>query len=233
MNVVTWNCNGAFRKKYETLSRFNADILVIQECEDPSQSNNDYLKWSGDYLWIGKNKNKGLVLFPKGSTKVTTLDWDDNGLELLLPCRVNESFNLLAIWTKNPGPRKFRYVGQLWQYLQLNKRKIGSDRIVLCGDFNSNAIWDDKHRGSSHSDVVNELKDLNIKSVYHQSTEEEHGLEKIATQYMYRNLEKPYHLDYAFMSDLLIDDKNSVVVGATEDWLSLSDHMPLVFSINL
>ncbi len=56
MKIITWNCNGAFRNKYQALDHFNADILVIQECEDPAQSNSDYEDWSREYLWIGKNK---------------------------------------------------------------------------------------------------------------------------------------------------------------------------------
>lgn len=231
MNIVTWNCNGAFRKKYQPLSRFNADILIIQECEDPARSEAEYLNWAGDYLWIGKNKNKGLGIFVKGSTQITPLNWNDHGLELFLPCRINNSFNLIGVWTKNPGPRKLRYIGQLWQYLQYNKQMVDSDRIVFCGDLNSNAIWDQKHRGNSHSDVVRELEESNITSIYHESTGERHGLEKTPTQYMYRDLKKPYHLDYAFMTDSLINEKKSVIVGSTEEWLQYSDHMPLVFSI--
>ena len=37
MRIVTWNCNGAFRKKYSRLKIDDKypDILVIQECENP------------------------------------------------------------------------------------------------------------------------------------------------------------------------------------------------------
>jgi exonuclease III len=38
MKIITWNCNGAFRKKFESLVSIDADILVIQECEDPAES---------------------------------------------------------------------------------------------------------------------------------------------------------------------------------------------------
>ena len=154
MKIVTWNGSGAFRKKYKSLDHFNADILVIQECEDPARSFSDYEQWAGEYLWTGKNKNKGLGVFARGDTQLASLDWGINALELFLPCRVNDSFNLVGIWTKNPESRKFRYIGQLWKYLQLQKENIRSEITILCGDLNSNATWDKKHGGCSHSDVV-------------------------------------------------------------------------------
>lgn len=35
MRIITWNCNGAFRKKYEHLIPYNDDLLIIQKCENP------------------------------------------------------------------------------------------------------------------------------------------------------------------------------------------------------
>ena len=167
MKIITWNCNGAFRKKYQVLDHFDPDILVIQECEDPARSNSEYEGWAGEYLWTGKNKNKGLGIFAKRDNQLVALDWNDHELELFLPCRINDSFNLIGIWTKNPESQKFRYIGQLWMYLQLKKENISSDRMVLCGDLNSNAIWDKKHKGCSHSDVVRELESLDTVSYTH------------------------------------------------------------------
>lgn len=66
MKIVSWNCNGALRKKFAQLCKLNADIYVIQECEDPAQcSDMTYKAWAENYLWIGKSKNKGLGVFAK------------------------------------------------------------------------------------------------------------------------------------------------------------------------
>jgi exonuclease III len=38
LKILTWNCNGAFRRKFDALLQFDADIIVIQECEDPERT---------------------------------------------------------------------------------------------------------------------------------------------------------------------------------------------------
>ena len=55
MRIVTWNCNGAFRKKYSRLKIDDKypDILVIQECENPELSKDKktlYYDASGDTI---------------------------------------------------------------------------------------------------------------------------------------------------------------------------------------
>lgn len=60
MKIVTCNCNGAFRKKFENLSKINADIFVIQECEDPERCKPNYTK-TGHQITFGLEKIKILV----------------------------------------------------------------------------------------------------------------------------------------------------------------------------
>ena len=63
MRVVSWNCNGAFRKKYKSIQAFDADIYVIQECEDPlAAKDSGYNEFAQNYLWTGQ-KNRGLGIF--------------------------------------------------------------------------------------------------------------------------------------------------------------------------
>ncbi len=230
MKIVTWNCNGAFRKKYDALEKFDADLLVIQECEDPAKSIEEYAEWAGKYLWVGSSKNKGLGIFPRKGTKISQLDWPDDGLERFLPCRVNDSFSLLGVWTMQANSPTFQYIGQFWKYLQMNKERMSERDMVVCGDFNSNVIWDKWDRWWNHSDVVRELAELDIYSMYHESTGEKQGEETAPTLFLQRKREKPYHIDYAFVSKLMMNGR-SLEVGHPDQWLEISDHMPIVFTV--
>lgn len=231
MKIISWNCNGAFRKKFELLESENPDVLVIQECEDPSQSSSgSYKAWAQNYIWIGENKNKGLGIFCKENVKAKRLDWPDHGLRYFIPCRINERFNLLAVWTKNA--KSYWYIGQLWSYLQHHKSALTESEAVICGDFNSNPIWDKPSRCWNHSDVVRELGDINLYSIYHDLCGEAHGQESQPTLFMYRDLKKSYHIDYAFASKKFFSKQNSsLVIGRPEDWLAHSDHMPIIFTL--
>lgn len=249
MKIVSWNCNGALRKKLDVLDELDADLYVIQECENPKESTKKYQSWAGDYLWIGKNKNKGIGIFPKKQNNVkllnwngsydikglksknTSLSWTTQDLELFLPFEFNSQFNMLAVWTKKANSETFGYIGQFWKYLQIHRDELSKPNTIICGDFNSNAIWDRTDRWWNHSDVIQELSEIDLHSVYHFLNNEKQGKESIATFYMRRKEEQPYHIDYFFSHSNII--KNiELNIGVMKKWLELSDHMPLILSFN-
>ena len=239
MNIITWNCNGAFRNKLHTLEEYHHDILVIQECEDPSKSTKAYKEWATNYLWIGKSKNKGIGVFCKNDISLKQLDWSDintnyknEQLESFLPCLINDDIILLAVWTKRANSEVFGYIGQLWKYLKLHKYKLKDKKVMIIGDFNSNVIWDKWDRWWNHSDVVNELEEIGIISLYHHLYNEEQGNESQPTFYLQRKLEKSYHIDYIFISSNLIKNKSKLEVGEVNNWLEYSDHMPLFLELS-
>lgn len=159
------------------------------------------------------------------------MDWTNNfknhSVKHFLPCKINNDFDLLAVWTHRNDSPNFGYIGQLWKYLQVNKNKLNG--TLIAGDFNSNAIWDEWDRWWNHSDVVNELKDFGIESIYHKLTGEQHGKETIPTLYFLKKINRPYHIDYIFGPEKLVERTKKFEIGQAEKWLKLSDHMPIFY----
>ena len=235
MKIITWNCNGAFRNKFEYFFPFEADILIIQECENPVHTNDlKYKTFAKNYFWIGKNKNKGLGIFAKENILIEKLDWsneyDDHQVNYFLPIIINRKQKLLALWAHHNDSPTFEYIGQVWKYLKINHQNI--DNTILVGDFNSNAIWDVWDRWWNHTDVVKSLYDKEVNSAYHSFFNEEQGKETIKTFYLQRNINKGYHIDYCFLPKELLNKLSSVEIGDKDYWLSISDHLPMIVSFD-
>lgn len=231
MRLVTWNCNGALRRKTEALDSLQADIAVIQECEDPARADYDYRAWAGNYLWHGDLKGRGIGIFARGKHQLEPLDWGNDNYKLFLAARVIGAIDVIGVWTQSAKPSGTAYIGQLWHYLMLNRERIGEQTILL-GDFNSNTIWDRPRRMWNHSDCVRLLADAGLRSLYHEYFNEQHGEETRATYYQYRRPEMPYHIDYVFAHEARWDHSESrMTIGNAKYWLKLSDHLPIVVDL--
>ena len=231
MRIVTWNCAGALRRKTDALDALGADVLVVQECEDPAHIGKSYAGWAGAYAWAGSRPSKGIGVFARNGLTIERLGWKDRGLAQFLPVRIGDRFDLLAVWTQAVVPSTYSYIGQFWKYLRLHKKALGADTLI-CGDFNSNTIWDRKRRAWNHSACVAQLDKAGFSSLYHLAADEQQGVESRPTFYLYRNPEKPYHLDYVFAHrERLPDGWAGLRVGDPAEWLSLSDHMPVIVDL--
>jgi exonuclease III len=236
VKFVNWNCNGAFRNKYLEIASLDADIYIIQECENPALSNHkDFLLWAKNYLWLGDNKNKGIGVFAKEHIILEPLDWnskyEEHEVKLFLPVLINKKFQLLSVWTHKNNSPNFGYIGQFWKYLKTNKEKF--EDIIIVGDLNSNSIWDQWDRWWNHSDVINELKECEIESVYHFVNNEEQGKEKTPTFFLYRNIEKGYHIDYFLIKSKWLQKIEKYEVKERDYWLKYSDHLPQLLDIRI
>jgi exonuclease III len=234
LRIVTWNCNGALRKKFNALRELDADIYIIQECENPEEIEHpEYKLWANNFLWIGDTKNKGLGIFAKQDIQLKALNWSnmyiDHTIKYFLPCTINDSFTILGVWNhKNQSPN-FGYIGQFWKYLQINKNNFKN--IIIAGDFNSNKIWDQWDRWWNHSDVIKELEEINIRSLYHLIHNENQGEETKPTFFLQRKFIKSYHIDYLLSSYNLSRKVASLEIGAFDRWINFSDHLPLVIDL--
>lgn len=123
-----------------------------------------------------------------------------------------------------------RYIGQVWNAVNYYQTLLSENSIII-GDFNSNQIWDEKERVGNHTDVVNLLKAHNIESLYHNQSGEVHGQESQKTFFMYRNVEKSYHIDYVFASNEIIKNGFNLVIDEAQNWMDKSDHVPIVLDI--
>ena len=54
-----------------------------------------------------------------------------------------------------------------------------------------------------------------------------------ATLFWQKNAGKPYHIDYLYTPAAWRPSIRSVAVGSAADWLSHSDHAPLVMDVDL
>ncbi|UZR97981.1 endonuclease/exonuclease/phosphatase family protein [Chondrinema litorale] len=235
MKIVTWNCNGAFRNKYKNIAELDADIYIIQECENPEQTRDTaYKTWASNYLWIGDLKHKGLGVFARNGIQLTSLNWpeeyENHRVKYFLPVSINHDFDLLAVWAHQNKSPTFGYIGQVWKYLQVNKDKL--DKTIIAGDLNSNSRWDVWDRWWNHSDVLTILSDAVIESLYHQFYQEKQGEETMPTYFLHRKREKAYHIDYILASQGFREKLISLSVGEFSKWITISDHLPMVCELD-
>ncbi len=217
MKIVSWNCNGKFREKHRQIQDLDADIYVIQECENPDFYKKQFADFYKNYIWYGENKNRGLGIFAKPNISIEKNDWPSYCLRYFLPVKVNGSFDLLAVWAGKP------YIEEYYIYQAININRYNEDTVII-GDFNSNAKWDRKHGIRDHSAVTEQLREIGLVSAYHYVTGEIAGQERMDTFYLYRHLDKGYHIDYCFLNPSNLVDFQ---VLSNNNWLAYSDHIPI------
>lgn len=222
MQIVSWNCNGAFRNKFVQLSELNADIYIVQECENPDKTNvASYKEFANNHIWIGHG-HKGLGIFASDSISLKNNSWPSYGLEYFLSCSVDDQVNLLGIWGCT------NYIEDIHTYVQIHKDKLKNS--IVGGDFNSNAIWDKGHKRRNHSVVVNDFEYAGLVSAYHTLNREVQGCETQKAFYLYKHKPKSYHIDYFFSPMNII---KSMTIGNYEKWNQYSDHVPILLEISV
>ena len=233
MKIVTCNSQRNFINSFKEIKKENADIYVIQECENPKTTKDDeYDEFASNYIWVGDNEYYGLGIFAKDDVKLSLVDLDDNGLRYFIPVTVNDDFNLLGVWT-NPNMKNNKVVNypkEITKYYEEHKdSEFFNENMIICGDFNCDVSLTDKRHGKNVYEMMDKLSEVGLIDVYHYLNDEIQGEETKATFFMYRHLDKPFHLDHVFAYP---DRVKSLVIGDENHWLQFSDHVPIIFEID-
>jgi exodeoxyribonuclease III len=234
MRIIAWNCNMAFRKKAEQVLLYKPDVLIIPECEHPDKL--IFPDSPTSVVWHGDNQHKGLGVFSFGNYELKLLPEHAPSLKTILPISVtgpDTDFTLFAIWANNPLDKGNQYIGQIWKAIHHYEHLIKPEKTILAGDFNSNSVWDKPRRTGNHTALVNALDLKGIKSIYHHRGGHLHGKEPHATFNLYKNIDKPYHLDYCFASEDFILKLTDIAIGNYNDWKKYSDHLPLIINFDI
>jgi len=220
-----------FRNDYAQALSYKPDVMVIPECETL-----DKIKApeASDSYWIGDNASKGLGVFTFNDFKIDLYDKYTDEFKYILPLIVSKddiSYKLIAVWTKKVEDKKknhINYIRQLHFAIKEYESFIDDENVIIAGDFNSNLIWERTGVDKNHQDVLDQLLDKNIHSSYHHFFKEEQGKETQGTYFHYHKEDRPFHIDFCFLSKNILDRLKSVEIGKFKDWIHLSDHVPII-----
>ena len=262
MKIMSWNCNGSFRDSIKEINRkdsklyVDADIYVICECENPNEPLAKYEEYKelvgNNYYWIGDLHYKGLGVFAKEDVDLKEIETNGN-FEFFKALRVNDSFNLLAVWAqdKDKEKRLNPYVEMIHDFYDANT-ELFDENLIICGDFNSSTHFNNKHKSKdddgnpkNHTNLDIKLNNNGLYSIYHTLSNEENGKETKQTFYQARHLNHYFHLDYVYACKEIIDETTLIENGKRTseelhntyeildyyEWTCLSDHLPIVFEI--
>lgn len=214
-----------YASKQADLLALQPDVALLQECSQK------HIKESGAPFshWIGSNPHKGFGVLGFGNHAYTLSALYTPVYPWFLPLRVDERLAILGVWAHVKEKQEW-YIRVTHHAIDYYRSWLTEGCSVVMGDFNSNSIWDAAHPGRSHSNLVTKLEQLQLHSVYHAQMHEAQGEETVSTFYLYRHLDKGYHLDYAFISHCLLAHTRLTILEESR-WLKRSDHLPLILDI--
>lgn len=202
-----------------------ADIFVIQECEDPYfYEDEDYKRLFINGFRIG-SRSKGLAVIARDGITLRRLCWHEVGDMSFAPVKVDESFTIVPIWTHG------KYVEEIHDFLDLNFSKY-DERTIMLGDYNSSVIFDKEHRKRSHTMLIERMAEIGHRPIYHFINEEKQGEESIPTLYFRRKKAESFHIDHAFADHRFVRSMEIAPLNTHDSWLTLSDHMPMKVEVD-
>ena len=235
MRIISWNCQGGYRKKIDNILEIKPDIVVIQECENLERlrafcKEKIPLKsfWFGGFY-----PHRGVGVFFYKDYQILSME-NNISIEFIVPMKIMNKFefHLFAIWAMAPmGKDKGKsYTYQIEKTVTKYGDILKNNLSILIGDYNTPNI--EKPVEKTGFMVIEEFKKLEIFSAYHEYFEKDYGKHNQYTFYQHKNTEFKHMLDYCFASKSIIERISNVEIGKYEDWIKFSDHCPLIVDID-
>ncbi len=233
IKLITWNCQGAFRKKYPLIADLMPDLAVIQECEHPDRIPWKFGRPPTQTLWFGQSQTKGLGIFSWSGYQFQVLPEYDPTIRYCVPIQVTQpfAFQVIAVWAMDHKDDSHSYSGQVYLAVGAYRQLIQSADTVVIGDYNSSKSTTPHSRLGNHATLTLDLHDLWLVSAYHHFFHEPEGFEKRSTFFHGRKIDRRAHIDYAFIPVRWLRRLALVQVGDPKFWLAHSDHCPVIVEI--
>jgi len=229
MKIITWNCCLKLANKFKEIQALNPDILIVQECEELPE---DYFP-NAKYYWTGHTKTKGIGVVLFNNTAEIDSSFN-NKLDYFLPLNLSNGMRLLATWSfthRAAGRFGEGHLGHVSDAISYYREWLnGAEQAIISGDFNNSIIWDKGNKESNFKNTNQTLESLGFLSAYHDLTKEAFSEEKCPTLFHTKNREKTYHIDYIYLKGL---EAIQVDVGSYDEWIKLSDHVPVVVELSI
>ena len=238
LNLATWNMNWRGRKQYLHeaweffIEELGCDVLLSQE----SKPREELLKKEG-LIWsaIGGTRPWGSGIYSP-RYKINEYPYPNNfpGAVAAAEVEVTTDLNLILISLYGLTD-KISTVG----YSITNLHRIFSDltgilelgdtknRVIIGGDFNASLQWDKKQPGESHRVFFDRLEQFGLVNCF------EGYFDDFVQTYRHNQGNKPWQLDYFFVSKKLASKLVDCRVVDNETVRKFSDHNPVIISLEI
>lgn len=227
MKIRVWNVNKGFAKKVGQAFSCDPEIAIL-----PESARNIAVK-GRKWKWVGQNDASGLGV--SISESIPIVDFKQAGVGAMwfsaTTLDLPSPLVVIAVWAcYERSPRKADK-GPVNTCLKEILSLVQGRDAIIAGDFNNSAEWDQSGRADNFSNTVDAFSEAGLVSAYHRSTGEKMGAETVPTFFSRRSQANSHHIDFCFIPESWADQLVSVEVGKFEEWIALSDHMPITVEI--
>lgn len=217
------------RLKFDRLLSLRPDVAVIQECADPDGAKG----WRPDctaYDWIGFNPDKGLGIFTFGDLSLARHPSYSAAHALYLPVTVTGgcAFNVLGLWVADARRIPPGATNDPLAALRHYRPFLVQGPAIVAGDFNRLPQQMSVQRSGPGRSIVDALTQAGLTNADIVMSDATGQAALRRTHFHQRKFSRGFVVDYLFLSTALADRLTAFEVCGPHDWITWSDHMPLV-----